>query len=255
MVGGLDDIGFGPIASLSINDIIDFKASVFDPLFGDPTERNTWINVTSDLDITAQLESQLNGIVGDAQELSMTCELEVTDDIDENEGELAYRFAMEFVLSGNILGADLNLGVLSPKIAILPENMFESLDLTIDALSANYVLKLPLTMDEKRRKFMIGEITVDFNVDLSTTVSQSIPLTETISQNIGGNMVITANFYYSSVKDWAYMASFEAGLTAETAVGTEVANLGLIAKDDDLFDNKPRENPTDYFALIFSCLF
>ena len=246
VVGGLDDIGFGPIADLSINNLVDFKANVFEPLFGDAAERTAWIDVASDLDVKAQLESQLNAIIGDNVQLTMTCELETTDDLEE--GELPYRFAMELVLSGDVLGADLNLGALSPQIAILPENTFDPLDLTIDTLTAHYVLKLPLTMDAKRRKFMVGEVTIDFSAMLSTSVSQSIPLTDTVSQNFAGNLLIDASLSYSSVKDWAYTASFETSLTAETSVGTSVANLRLIAVDDDLFDDKPRENIANCFA-------
>ena len=240
MVEGLNEIGLGPITSLSINDLVDFKEDVFGPLFGDAAERNEWINVTSPLDVTAHLQGKLDDVIGSTPPaLSVTCQLEWTEDLVGD--ELPYRFAMEFVVSGEILGADLDLLSLSPQIAVLPEDSFDPLSLTMDTLSANYDFRLPLTIDTRRRKFMIGEITISFEAALNMDVSQSIPLTETVSQNFLGNLALDASLSYSSVSDWAYTASFESSLTAEASVGTAVANLGLIAEDDDLFDHKPRE--------------
>lgn len=237
----LNEIGLGPIAGLSINDLIDFKEHVFDPLFGNPIERNAWINVTKALDVKAQLESRLDDLLGSIpKELSMTCELETTDDLEE--GELPYRFAMEFALSGSFLGDDLDFAALSPQIAVLPEDTFDPLTLTMDALSANYSFTLPLTIDTKRRKFKIGEIDIALEAAMNTKVLQSIALTDTISQNFKGDLAMEAKLLYSSVKDWSYTASFDARLIAETSVGTGVANLELIAADDDLFDSEPRKS-------------
>ena len=249
VVGGLSDIGLGPIAQLSINDLIDFKQSIFEPLFGNPVQRNEWINVTSVLNVKAQLESKLDDIIGSIPPgLSMTCELETTDDLEEE--ELPYRFGMEFVLTGSLLGDDLDLTLLSPKIAVLPEDSFNPLELTVQALSIDYALTLPLTIDTKRRKFMIGEITISLEGSLNTDVLQSISLTETVSQDFQGSLALDMTLSYSSVSDWAYTASFESSLTAETSVGTAVANLGLVAMDDDLFDDKPRESS---FKVICCC--
>lgn len=246
VVGGLNDIGLGPITSLSINDLVNFKENIFDPLFGNPVERNDWINVTSAVDVTAQLQSKLDDVIGSIPPvLSMMCRLETTDDLAE--GEPPYRFAMEFAISGDIIGADLDLTSLSPKIAVLPEDSFDPLSLTMDTLSANYDFRLPVTIDTKRKKFMIGEITITFETSLNTNVLQSIPLTETVSQNFQGNLALDASLSYSSVSDWAYTASFESSLTAETSVGTAVANLRLIAGDEDIFDDKPRE----FFIVIY----
>jgi hypothetical protein len=240
VVQGLNDIGLGPIASLSINDLMNFKEHVFDPLFGDAVQRNSWINVTAALDVKTRLESNLDNIIGAIPaELSMTCDIEATDDLEED--ELPYRFAMMFVISGRLLGTDLDLASLSPSIAVLPEDSFDPLSLTVETLSADYELTLPLTLDTKRRKFMIGEITITFGAALSSNVLQSIPLTEKVSQNFRGTLDMNAELSFSSISDWAYTASFEASLTAATSVGTKVAELGLIAQDDDLFDDKPRE--------------
>ena len=240
VVGELDEIGFGPIAQLSINNLLDFKEDVFVPLFGNSIERNEWINVTADVDVKSQLESNLDAIIGSIPpELSVTCQLETTDDLEE--GDLPYRFAVEVALSGSFLGMDLDLASLSPEIAVLPEDWFDPLAFTFDSLTVDYELKLPFTIDTKRRKFMIGEILISFEGALNMNVLQSIPLTETVSQNFQGGLTLDASLSYSSMKDWAYTASFDASLTAETSVGTAVANLGLIASDDDVFDDKPRE--------------
>jgi hypothetical protein len=240
VVQGLKDIGLGPIASLSINDLMNFKEHVFDPLFGDEVQRNGWINVTTALDVKTQLESNLNNVIGSIpKELSMRCDTETTDDLEED--ELPYRFAMTFVLSGRVLGTDLELASLSPSIAVLPEDTFDPLSLSVQTLSADYEITLPLTLDTKRRKFMIGEITITFGAALSSNVLQSIPLTDTVSQNFQGTMDVNAELSFSSISDWAYTASFDASLKAATSDGTAVAELGLIAQDDDLFDDKPRE--------------
>jgi hypothetical protein len=88
---------------------------------------------------------------------------------------------------------------------------------------------------------MVGEIKITFGAALSSNVLQSIPLTDTVSQNFQGTLDMNAELSFSSISDWAYTASFDASLTAATSVGTAVAELGLIAQDDDLFDDKPRE--------------
>jgi hypothetical protein len=110
----------------------------------------------------------------------------------------------------------------------------------MNTLTVDYDLRLPFTIDVKRRKFMIGEITAMLGAALNMDVSQNIPLTDTVSQTFEGGLAMEASLFYSSVSDWSYTASFEANLMAETSVGTVVANLGLIAADDDLFDDKPR---------------
>lgn len=240
VVGGLDDIGLGPITELSINDVLNFKENIFEPLFGDQTVRNEWINVTTEVDVTAYLESKLDSIIGSAPPgLSLACELETTDDLAED--ELPYRFAVEFAVSGSLVETDLDVSSLSAKIAVLPEDSFDPLALTMETLSADFDLRLPFTIDTKRKKFMIGEISATFKAALNMNVLQSIQLTDTVNQSFQGSLAVDASFLYSSKSDWTYVASFEAKLAAETSVGTAVANLGLIAADDDLFDDEPRE--------------
>ena len=240
VVGELDDIGLGPISQLSVNNLINFKENIFDQLFGNTSERNGWINVTSDVDVRAQLEANLDAVVGSTPpELSMTCVLETTEDLVD--GEPPYRFAIEFALSGNLLGTDLDLASLSPEIAVLPETSFDPLSLSLETLTADYEMKLLLTIDTKRRKFSIGEIAVALDAALSTTVLQDIQLADTVDQSFQGSLAVDVSLSYSTVKDWVYTASFEASLTAETSAGTAVASLGLIASDDDVFDDKPRE--------------
>jgi hypothetical protein len=240
VIEGLEEIGFGPVGALSLNDFVNFKEQVFEPLFGTEEERNGWINVTADLDVKAQLQANLESVVGfTLPELSVKCKDENTDDLGRD--ELPYRFAMEFKLFGTLLGTDLDLASLSRSIALLPEDTFDPLSFTVENLSADYSVILPLSLDIKRRKFMIGEIKIAFDADLSANVLQEITLTETVSQDFGGNLDMNIEFSYSSTSDWAYTAGYNASLTAETSVGTAVAELGLFAHDDDLFDDKPRE--------------
>jgi hypothetical protein len=125
VVGGLNDIGLGPVSGLSMNDLVNFKENVFVPLFGSQIERNEWINVSTAVDVMTQLESKLDDVIGSIPpELSVTCEFEETDDLEE--GDQPYRLAVEIVLAGSILGTDLDLASsLSPKIAVLPEDSFD----------------------------------------------------------------------------------------------------------------------------------
>ena len=152
---------------------------------------------------------------------------------------------------GSLAGSDLDLTSFTPSINVLPENAYDPIQLTIDTLQANYQLTIPLTLDGKRRKFMIGEIEIAISFALDTSVMQAIPLTDTVSQNFQGTLQLNGNLSYSSVSKWAYMANFQASLTAATSVGTEVANLGLILEDDDLYDNEPRKFLN--CVLIWSC--
>ena len=241
VVQGLDDIGFGPVSALAVNDLLNFNDDLFIPLFGDAAQRNTWINVTADLNVMDGIISNLNelGGVAGVPSLSITCELETTNDLEE--GDIPYRFGMEFRVSGMLSSVDFDLAALSPSIAVLPEDSFDPLSLTVEGVSMDYTMSLPLTIDIKRRKFMIGDIAITLEAALSTSVMQSIPLTETVLQNFEGDLDLVVSMSYSSVSDWVYTASFETSLTAETSVGATVANLGLIATDDDLFDDKPRE--------------
>jgi hypothetical protein len=241
VVDALDGIGLGPLGiSFSISsDIINFKTQVFDPLFGTVTDRETWLGAASEIDVLLELSSHLSDVFG-SPTLTATCELETTDDL--GPGELPYRIGMELSLTGSLVPFDFtNLHTMSPSIAVLPETTFPKLNLTLTELTADYDLKLPLTIDTKRKKFMLGEIQIDFTAAFASEVLQTIPLTDTISQNFAGALDMNVEFRYSSINDWSYTGSYNASLTAETTVATSTANLGLIAFDEDVFDDKPRE--------------
>lgn len=252
IISGIDDIGLGPIAQLSINDLVNFRDDIFVPLVGDSIERNEWINVTTALDVETHLLSKLDGVIGTVPpELSMECQLETTDDLEE--GDLPYRFALELVLSGSFTGTDLDLASLSPEISLLPEDTFDSSTLTIDALLAEYEVRLPMTMDTKRRKFMIGEVAITFDASLGMKVQQSVQLTEAVSSNFQGDLALDVSLSYSSVNDWTYTASFDGSLTADSIAGTVVTSLGLIATDTDLFDDEPRECLQVFHQFLRPC--
>ena len=55
------------------------------------------------------------------------------------------------------------------------------------------------------------------------------------------SLSMKASLSYSTMTDWLSTASIEASLAADTSVGTVVANLELIAADEDIFDDKPRK--------------
>ena len=239
VVLALDDIGLASFGdSLPITSIIDF-GGVFTDLFGDEVERHKWLTSTADTDVLGRLKERVETLAGTHPELTVTCELVNTVDLEEYDDP--YRFALEVDVFGNLTGGDIDLATLGldPKVAVLPEDIFPPLDLTIDALSASYRLNLPLTIDLRKKNFMIGELKIEFDASFSTSLEQSIPISGDVSQTFEGNLVLDAALKYSSIQDWSYTGTYEASLTAETLVGTNGAIMGLIARDDDLFDEKP----------------
>ena len=112
-MNGLDEIGIGPLSGLSVNDLLNFNDDVFQPLFGDAVERDAWINVTSAVDVGARLSDHSDDVIGTIPPvLAVTCQLEITDDLAEDESP--YRLAVEIVVSGSIGGVDVNWDSLSP---------------------------------------------------------------------------------------------------------------------------------------------
>eukprot|EP00956_Cyclotella_meneghiniana_P035344 scaffold114158_cov97-Cyclotella_meneghiniana.AAC.1 len=101
IVNGLDEIGIGPLSGLSVNDLLNFNDDVFQPLFGDAVERDAWINVTSAVDVGARLSDRSDDAIRAIPPvLAVTCQLEITDDLAEDESP--YRLAVEIVVSGSI---------------------------------------------------------------------------------------------------------------------------------------------------------
>ena len=204
----LNGIGLGPLGiSRSISsDIINSKTQVFDPLFGTVTDRDTWLDAASEIDVLQELSSHLVDIFG-SQTLTATCELETTDDL--GLGELPYRIGMKLSLTGSLVPIDFtNHNTMSPSIAVLPETTFPKLNLKVTELRADYELKLPLTIDTKRKTFMLGKIQKGFTAAFAPEVLQTIPHTDTISQNFAGALDMNVEFQYFSINDWSYTGSY-----------------------------------------------
>jgi hypothetical protein len=68
----------------------------------------------------------------------------------------------------------LDLTSLSPEIALLPEDSFDPLTLAVETLLVDCEMRLPLTFDTKRKRFMIGEISTTIEAALNTNVAQNI---------------------------------------------------------------------------------
>lgn len=238
VVSSLDAIGLAPLAnSLPISDILDMKTQVFEELFGTQAEREAWLNVTTDIDISGTLNANLADVFGaDAAVLTLSCVLYDTLE----------RFELTATVSGS---ADVDGTSFTPAMSMLPES-FPALDTTITTLNAIYELTLPMTIDLKRKQFSSGEIKAKFDTSFSGSVSQDLQILDNASIKFDGTLDLVAAFEYSSISDLVFAGSYDASLTAETTTGTVTTNLGIRGADDDIFDDKPRE-----WLICCTCLY
>jgi hypothetical protein len=158
----LNDIGLPPLeTSLRPSDIIDLQGELFDELFGNETERSEWLNVTSDIDIEAKLQSNLVYVIGNP-ELNLTCSL----------NETLERFKLDVVLKGSVDASSVSV---EPQVSLLPDS-FPSLDLNVSTLDFGYELRLPINLNLARKRFTLGDTQVDFWTKFSAVASQDLPV-------------------------------------------------------------------------------
>jgi hypothetical protein len=237
IVSGLDAVGLAPLTdSLLISDLFDMKAQVFDELFGSQAERQAWLDVSTDIDISGALSANLANVLGDAAVLTLSCVLDNTLE----------RFKLSATVSGS---AVIDGSSVTPALSMLPD-LFPPLNATIPTMTAAYELTLPLTIDLKRRQFSSGEIKAKFNASLTGSLSQELQILDASTVKFDGTMDLDVAFEYSTISDWLFTGSYSASLTAESTTGTAVANLGIRGGDDDMFDDKPRECCIDVWVLF-----
>lgn len=158
----LNDIGLPPLeTSLRPSDIIDLQGELFDELFGNETERSEWLNVTSDIDIEAKLQSNLVYVIGNP-ELNLTCSL----------NETLERFKLDVVMKGSVDASSVSV---VPQVSLLPDS-FPSLDLNVSTLDFGYELRLPINLNLARKRFTLGDTQVDFWTKFSAVASQDLPV-------------------------------------------------------------------------------
>ena len=232
VISGLNEVGLGPLGdSFLPTAILDLKGEVLEKLFGNATERQEWIDDTSDLlDLgPTLLENFNNDVLGAVNgELDVSC----TEDVE------AQRF--EFVLGVNSTNPNWSLTNFSDaQVTFLPDS-FPSFDVDSPTVELDYEISVPLVVNLKLKKFFLGEVTVHFATRISAGVSKELPILPSQNVSFGGSFDLNATFDYSSIDEFSLSGSLNAELDA-TASGTGVANLGVRAFDDDIFDSKPRE--------------
>lgn len=235
LVSDLDDIGLPPLTdTLPITDILDLKSQVFDTLFGTADVREEWINGTTSevLDIKDKLEKNVEKSGG---EVIIACDFD----------EAAKRFKMDLTVKGSVPNLNIASSLLVPKVTFLPASL-PSLDMTVPTIDASYELSLPLTVDLKNKKFSLGETKAEFGVKFSANVQKGLPLLADQAIDFDGMFDVEADFAYSSkTKSWLSRGHFDASLEATVADRTGLfdssASLGILAADDNMFDDNPRE--------------
>ena len=219
-----DEIGLGPLGgSLLVHNLYDFKAGLFDKLFGTKAERSAWINGTaeSEIELYNKLNANIANVVGNAS-LDVTCVSE-TD---------------KFILDLTVRGSQ-SIGALEElKLTLLPVQSFPSLSLNVSMVDVEYELKLPLSLYNGLNKlYQLGETQSSLAVRFTATINETLPNISTKSVAFSGDFDFGASLSYSSIQGLASSGRFSTNLVAEVS-GNYV---GIRGQDDNIFDSNPRK--------------
>jgi hypothetical protein len=226
-----DEIGFGPLGtSLLVHDIYNFKAGLFQNLFGTKEERNLWINGTTGtvIDIYEELNANIANVTGNAS-LNVSCFLSDTDG-----DALDDKYVMDLTVRGSLPSLD----SLVPKVTILPSQSFPSFVLNVSAIDVEYELKLPLTLYRGINKlFLLGDTQAALALNFDAAISESLPIL--LSENItfAGAFDFGALLSYSAINGCSSSGSFSTSLVADI----DGSYVGFRAQDDNIFDSNPRK--------------
>ena len=249
VVSGFDKIGLAPLGgTVNINSIVNFT-DLFNHLFGDEAERN-FLSDIMNFDAVEWLNDRIANIHGSLPMLNVTCGLERTPDLGNSTTDVPHRMSLRFRLDGSLTGGDIDLTTLGldPKVAVLPEDIFPPLDLTLHSLTADYSITFPMTIDWKYKFVILGDLKIKLDTTFGASIEQPIPILKSVSQTFAGSLALRAGFEWSlrTEPHWQYYGSYEANLAAETSVGANFANMALIVKDSDFFDDKPPDVVFDF---------
>ncbi len=219
-----DEISLGPFGtSLIVGEhIFNFRADVFEKLFGMSGERAEWINgaTSDDISIPTMLSTNIADVAG-IDRLNVTCVL------------LNDMYTVDVIVQGSI-NVD---GDIAPQVTLLPAQYFHPLGLNVSTFDVEYELKMPFAL--YRNKIVhLGETQAKLSVQLDASISESLPILVNKSIDFNGVFGLNASLSYSSIQGITPVGSFVADLIADLAGQSYV---GLKAEDDDLFDYNPRE--------------
>lgn len=220
-----DEIGLGPVGdSMSVHTVYDFKAGLFEELFGTKAERTAWINGTtgSAIDVYKKLNANIANVVGDA---SLTAKCVVESD----------KYTMDLTVRGSLPAT----GALEDlKVTLLPPQSFSSLGLTVPKIDVEYELELPLSIHHGINKlFLLGETQASLVVNITGEISEALPILSNENVTFSGAFDLGASLSYSSIQGLASSGRFS------TQLGAKVSDtsVGIRAQDDDIFDSIPRK--------------
>jgi hypothetical protein len=220
----IDEIGLGLFGtSLIVGELFNFRADMFEKLFGTSGERSKWINGTTsdDISILAMLSTNIANVAG-IDRLNVTCIL------------LNDMYTVDIIVQGSI-NVD---GDIDPQVTLLPAQYFHPLGLNVSTFDVEYELKMPFALYRGINKIVhLGETQAKLSVQLDASISESLPILVDDSIDFNGVFGLNASLSYSSIQGITPVGSFVADLIADLA-GQYV---GLKAEDDDIFDYNPRE--------------
>ncbi|KAL3759073.1 hypothetical protein ACHAWU_008682 [Discostella pseudostelligera] len=231
-----DEIGLGPVGdSLLVRNVYDFKAGLFEELFGTKAERTAWINGTtgSAIDVYKKLNANIANVVGDA---SLTAKCVAESD----------KYTMDLTVRGSLPATGALEDLL--KVTLLPPQSFSSLGLTAPKIDVEYELELPLSIHHGINKlFLLGEIQASLVVNITGEISEALPILSNENVTFSGAFDLGASFSYSSIKGLASSGRFSTKLDAKVSD----TSVGIRAQDDDIFDSIPPSVKFDFDVCSF----
>ena len=235
LVQAMDSIGFVPFGvSLPVSGIIDLKTDVVDLVLGTQEDRQRWFAENADaetFDLASILEK--NGEEAGIN-ITVACTLGTN-----GEGQLS-----DFSLQLGLTGSDeLALESLSPEISILPHS-FPPFDITSPLAKVTYSVNVSATIEQLVNRFTVDEIEARLHLDdFQASVGKRLEITASTPIEFSGRIEMRAEFYWKSGDGWDVWGSYKGQLKAEAGDSGDlsVANLALVAEDDNFFDDEPRK--------------
>ncbi|EJK77783.1 hypothetical protein THAOC_00363, partial [Thalassiosira oceanica] len=233
IVDGLNMIGLPLVPGLGLSDVLDLKSTVFDGLFGSEDDRTTWLNsATSAVDVRQTV------LTNAASELAGS--LGATIDVGCSHNAELQRYSMDIVVDGSVAGLALDDDSLAASI--LPESLGQA-SISSPVFDITYGAQIPMHLDLAAKKFDLGDVAADLSVKLSAELEVSaLPILEGQgSLTLTGSGSMAGTFTYSRIKGWSSTGSLDAALEATTVAEgtTSLANIGLRARDNEIFDATP----------------
>ena len=144
-------------------------------------------------------------------------------------------YTVDLTINGSI--PSLSLGELVPQITLLPPGTFLPMGLKDVTVGANYVVHLPFKLYPGNKIVHLGETKAVLTVQVDASISEMLPILSSKDISFIGEFGLEGSYTYSSIQGFLPSGSFDASLDADL----DGNMVGLKARDNDIFDNSPRE--------------